>query len=154
VLFYKEGDYLKMGLGDYLRKLVKGRAEVLSNEYIKADLEVKVNINDKLEERISFDEAKQLGVVINEIITNSYKHAFRDNPNPSLSFHANIDSSKQLVIQIKDNGNIETERVRPNDKDTFGLNMIHMICQQLEWKVNHSSSEEGTIFKIIIPANQ
>jgi two-component sensor histidine kinase len=154
MLFYKEGDYLKMGLGDYLKKLVEGRAEVLSNEYIKADLEVEININDKLEERISFDEAKQLGVVINEIITNSYKHAFRDNPCPSLSFYANIDSNKQLVIQIKDNGNTERERVKPNGRDTFGLNMINMICQQLEWEIKHSSSEEGTIFKIVIPAKQ
>lgn len=154
MLFYKEGDYFKMGLGNYLEKLVAGRVDVLSNEYIKADLGVNININDKIEERISFDEAKQLGVVINEIITNSYKHAFNNNPSPSLSFYADIDRDKQLIIQIKDNGNNDKGNVKVNDKGTFGLNMIKMICQQLEWKIDHLSSEEGTAFTIVIPAKQ
>jgi two-component sensor histidine kinase len=44
--------------------------------------------------------------------------------------------------------------VKSNGRDTFGVNMINMICQQMEWKINHSSSEEGTTFNIIIPAKQ
>ena len=150
MLFYKEEGYFKMGLGSYLEKLVAGRIEALSNKYTEADIDIHVNITDRLEKRISFDEAKQLGVIINEIITNVFKHAFFDNDSPFLSFHAEINQNNHLIIQIKDNGNSIKKNTIANN-NTFGLNMVRTICQQLEWEITRLNNKEGTTFTITIP---
>lgn len=154
MLFYKEGDYFRMGLAKYLKQIVESRIEVLSNDYIISNLNVKINIDDKIGGGISFDEAKQIGAVISEIITNSFKHAFEGNVNPEISFSADIDNQRRMLIQIKDNGNCESKKIENGSDGNFGLSMINMICQQLEWEINHKINESGSDFTILIPVKQ
>lgn len=153
MLFYVEGHYFKIGLAKYLHDLVEKRTKALASQYVAANVNVKIDVDKSIEQRVSFDEAKQLGIVINELITNVFKHAFKDHQSPIINFKAVADNeSENLMIQVIDNGlGIEAESAFRSE-NSFGLKMIRATCKQLGWKFQTESPgpEQGSTFTLTI----
>ncbi len=150
MLFYKEGNYFKMGLAKYLQDLVKKRTTILSNQYTDVEVDIKIDIESDIEQKVSFDEAKQLGIVVNELITNMFKHAFVDSQSPSIVFKAYIENNSKLIIKLVDNGvGIDVESIYKNE-NSFGLKMIKATCKQLGWQLGMQNVIQGSEFSIQI----
>lgn len=93
---------------------------------------------------ISADKAIPLGLMINEILTNSFKYAFNNNPKPHLEVKLRT-GNNNLILTIQDNGpGIEIEL--KNNK-TFGFKLIDIFCKQMygEFKVNNNMGTCVTI---------
>jgi two-component sensor histidine kinase/tetratricopeptide (TPR) repeat protein len=93
----------------------------------------KLKINFDLDDlEILADKAIPLGLIMNEILSNSFKYAFTDISHPQLDLSLKK-VNKGVIITIKDNGKgISADE---QNKDSFGYKLIRMLCKQLHAKL-------------------
>lgn len=116
-----------------------------SQKHIFYNVESSVS-GDNLE--ISLDVATPLSLIINELITNAFKHAFKDiaTPKIEITIH-NIDSEMHEIV-VKDNGVGLPQNFNFDNPKSLGMLIINSLSEQISASVNYNSSEEGTEFKI------
>lgn len=114
------------------------------SKIFEAEKEVKFNIN--IPDFICLDSkfALPLGLIISELLVNSYKHAFKHTTSPSISI-AVEQLEKILKIDYSDNGVGISESATPS----FGTNLIQDLTRQIQGKVN-LSNEGGVHYTFTI----
>lgn len=124
----------KINLGDFLSSLSNN----LSRSYEK---EVVVLI-EKEEVFIDITKGIPLGLIANEIITNSYKYAFGDeNVSPQLNIKC-FKTGNNICICFKDNGpgyDLTSENVG------MGLGIIKDLCDQIDGEINFINSNGASV---------
>ena len=111
-------------------------------------ISIDVNADDM---PITIDAAIPLGMLVNEIVTNALKHAFRSRPSGRISviFSGTPASGAQLVIS--DNGIGLPERSLEVTKNgTSGSRIIRSFVKQIRGAM-HVDTEAGTTITIRIP---
>ena len=98
-------------------------------------------------EMMDVDTVMPLGLLVNEIITNSFKYAYKQVDRPSL--HINLtDQGKQLNLEIRDNGPGMPDQ--QTSKPGFGQKLIKALSGQL--KASYSvRNEQGAVYQFTIP---
>jgi len=128
-----------VNLKDYLEEIVTETLTVLPSE------EVEVNGNYVSVELIS-NKALSIGLIINELIINFFKHAHKAGGN-RLELSSELQGN-QLLIQYKDNGPGINEKA--TGKSSFGSFMISSLVEDLKGKMS-SFSDNGLYYQIKIP---
>ncbi|MBU3661731.1 MAG: hypothetical protein FGM41_00835 [Bacteroidetes bacterium] len=90
---------------------------------------------------LSIDQSIPLGLILNELITNSAKHAFAElGETPSRITVCVLQADKKISLNYKDNGcGLETEKL--NNKTTLGLKLLKMLVQELQGEYLITSHE-------------
>ena len=118
----------KVNLGDFLSSLANNLG-ISYNE--KVDVKI-----EKEEIFVDLTKAIPLGLIANEIITNSYKYAFGElNASPQLNIKC-YESDKDVLISIEDNGpgyNLSLEN------EGMGLGIIRDLCEQIDGEIEFSN---------------
>ncbi|TGL40846.1 PAS domain S-box protein [Leptospira perdikensis] len=98
------------------------------------NVEVKMNI---LEEPIELSAKllSSLGIILNELITNSMKHAFNEISNAEIGLNI-FRKEKKLYLEYSDNGVGVPETVSFEHSPGFGLQLIGMLVDQIEGKIS------------------
>ncbi len=139
-LLYGSTDLSKIDFRQYVKTL----AADLAMSYLPHDRQLKTDIDlEHLELDIS--KAVPLGLLANEVLTNSIKHAFRDQPEPEI-FIRQIPDEK-LKIVIGDNGKGLPAEIDLSSAKTFGLRIIRLLAEQLNADLSVESNG-GTIYTI------
>lgn len=76
-----------------------------------------------------------LGIIINELITNSMKYAFKDILNPELSVSVKL-NNKNLAVIVKDNGVGTQVSNKKISSGGFGLSLVGILVEQLGGALN------------------
>lgn len=97
-------------------------------------------------EMMDVDTVMPLGLLVNEIITNSFKYAYKEVARPSLHITLN-DQGKQLNLEIRDNGpGIPEQQTKPG----FGQKLIKALSGQL--KATYAvRNDQGAVYQFTIP---
>lgn len=126
---YESKDLTNINLNQYLIKLI----EYLKSSYILInDVKFKMEIDDI---KLNIDIVIPLGILINEIISNSLKYAFTQNtqhPEISISIKKNQDMYELIA---GDNGKGFDKKMFDTETNTLGLELIKMLSEQLNGKV-------------------
>ena len=85
---------------------------------------------------VSVDIAIPLGLIINELVTNSFKHAFKTVESPKLDIILHKAEKEQLSIEIKDNGSGLPNGFEFDKKGSFGMELIQSLCRQIRAEIN------------------
>lgn len=122
-------------------------------QLLDADPYIKVNMN--LEDIfIPYNKATSIALIINELITNSYKHAFKNINTGEI----NISSYKTqdfLIFIVMDNGNGLPESFDLNNSKGLGLSVIQtMIKSEFKGKLLFKYVEIGCSVEVIVPLNK
>ena len=82
---YQTGSFVKLGMDGYLRRI----CESLRQGRMQGACEISFGVTVNDEATLSLDKAIPCGLVVNELVTNSLKHAFRGRKlgTVSVSFH-------------------------------------------------------------------
>jgi two-component sensor histidine kinase len=139
-MLYGSSDLSKIDFKQYVEKL----ADDLSTSYQPLDRQLKTIISLKNLE-LDISKAVPLGLLTNEVLTNSIKHAFMDEPNPEI-FIKQVQSDA-LTILIGDNGKGLPPDIDISNPTTFGLRIIRLLAEQLNANLNVESNR-GTIYTI------
>jgi PAS domain S-box-containing protein len=135
-----------------------------------------VQIQLDLEEiYLGMDTAVPLGIIINELVTNSLKHAFspdtegeiciklrrtqKNRENKDINNRTNIidskcsvDESNHYKLTVSDNGLGFPENVDFRNTRSLGLQLVNALVEQLEGTIELEKGK-GTIFKIFFKEN-
>jgi len=143
---YHEDGLKEVNMFSYLEKLTLN----LVASYGYDDKQVKVNftVNDL---EIDVDKAIPIGVIANELISNSFKYAFPDHPNPKLQVSLLTRSNDELELMICDNGIGLGPNTSVKDATSFGLKLVHMLTKQLKGKLT-VLNENGLKYTLSFPA--
>lgn len=100
--------------------------------------------------KVDIETAIPLGLILNEMITNSFKHAFTTNATHKEISIAIKEANQSLTLEYKDNGlgfppnfNIETS-------ETLGLQLISGLVEQIDGELSYYN-QNGAIYEINFP---
>ncbi|EOQ96824.1 PAS domain S-box protein [Leptospira wolbachii serovar Codice str. CDC] len=97
---------------------------------------------------ISAKTISSIGIIINELVTNSIKYSFLNRDSGKISFSAKTEN-QLLVICYEDDGIPINSSVDLQSPNSFGLNLINMLVKQLKGNV-YIESSLGTKYRIEI----
>lgn len=90
-----------------------------------------------------------LGLVLNELITNSIKHAFQDDQtDKTININGHADQHN-MTLQYRDNG-VGFDENKTWDTDHEGLSLIHLLIEELKGTIE-AKTDGGAIFTIKLP---
>ncbi len=133
----------QINMKEYLPELVQYLVQ--SYGYPQHRLNLVLDIQ---EIKLAVDKAIPLGLVINELVSNACKYAFKEQTNPQLVVRLNQENKSEIKIEIEDNG-IGFEGSIDNPT-SFGLKMVNMLAKELKAKLVFTTNQ-GTQFKMIVP---
>lgn len=140
--FYQSHDLRKIEVGEYIESLAKYILNSLTPEGNK--IQVDVNVSDVL---LNVDTASPCGLIINELISNSIKHAFPDEKYGKVSIYIGLVRKNKYKLIFRDNGVGLPENINFRDTDTLGLKLINTLVKQLDGTIELIVNN-GTEFKI------
>lgn len=124
-------------LGVHLQNIydTRGRTRILQ------EIPAGISLSDK--NTLSF------GLILSELFTNTFKHAFKDHPDPCIRVRAVEVSDHLLEFNYSDNG-IGIPVNGSNDKFTMGIPLIKDLTRQMNGQMS-ISGEEGLHYSFTIP---
>jgi two-component sensor histidine kinase len=142
-MLYGASDLSKIDYREYATKLTSD----LTASYNHGNIPLTTKIEIETVE-LNINKAVPLGLLTNEVLTNSLKHAFQDVPHPEI-FIKQIPSDK-LKIVIGDNGKGLPSEVNFENPNSFGLKIIRLLAEQLNADLS-VESRNGTVYTLEIP---
>ncbi len=139
---YNEQNLQCLTFSQYAKPL----AEEIVSSYHYKNLDVKITFNI-IEQEVDIDTLVPLGIILNEIISNSMKHAFNNIENPQIDISLKKKPNNRLVLSIKDNGTGLADDSILNQKETIGILLIRSLVTQIDGKLE-IIRERGTNFII------
>ncbi|MDV7186772.1 sensor histidine kinase [Lutibacter sp. TH_r2] len=127
---------------DYIKLLVK---ELTSMYATEKNITTKVNSENMM---FDVDTAIPLGLIINELITNSYKYAFNEGENNELNISINKDKDDYYKLIISDNGPGLNEKINLKKVKSLGLRLVNRLVKQLQGKL-HQNNTNGAYFEVL-----
>lgn len=125
--FYQTDGLSKIDFDDYIKRL----AENLMQSFKVSQSQVALNIqSDKIS--LDIDTAVPCGLIINEIVSNSLKHAFKDGRKGEISIRLNQTEVDTFRLEIGDNGIGMPEGFTLESSDSLGIQLIQALTDQLE----------------------
>lgn len=107
------------------------------------DLTLEVRI-----EKMDVDQALPIGLIINECVTNTFKHAFDQVSKPSLTLTLELDQGYHL--RIADNGNGMDLNKWTQPGSSFGIKLVKVLSRQLDGTCT-MEVKNGTRFDLTFP---
>jgi two-component sensor histidine kinase len=138
---YVAGSYLKVELGHYLHTLVSEFEKTAKSESkpIKFSFQ-----SEPCEQNTS--KALIVGLIVNEILSNSVKYAFSTFKKSIISLSLSC-HGKNVSLQVSDNGKgFNPEEMRK--KNSLGVSLIYDLCEQLDARLTAKSNSSGTSYLI------
>ena len=142
-MLYQKENITSISLGDYVENLT-GQIE---KTIFSGDIKLTTKI-DSRERKINIDSAVPLGLLINEILTNAYKHAFSANEKGNVSVSL-LDNTEECVLTIGDNGKGLPDNLESINKSSMGMELINILSEQLGANLKIERAN-GTTFIITI----
>ncbi len=138
---YQKDNLTGIEMDDYIQHLV----ESLFVSYGISSNKIKFT-TDIAPIRLDVDTAIPLGLILNELVSNALKHAFK-NDGGELLIELK-EKNKKLHFKIKDNGKGVSEKDK-DKKEGFGLRLINSLARKLKATVSLDSAH-GTCYYIEI----
>ena len=145
-LLYRSKDFSSIPVSKFFPALVNSlKDSYMVKEEIKIDLDVHTN-----KDKLNIDSAIPCGLILNEIISNALKYAFKDQKNGLIKvLFTDLHKNKKHKFLLTDSDNGAGFVVPKNIKEskTLGLRLIHGLVQQLDGDLK-IESKKGTKFTI------
>jgi two-component sensor histidine kinase len=137
---YNSGNFESVEAFKYVETLANHLKSIYKQE--NRDILQIINIDPSIQ--LPIEQIISLGLIINEIISNSYKYAFNNNNGSKLEITlAKINNL--IVLEISDDGpGFSKDQIK---EDSLGLKLIEIMSTQIKAKLQ-SSCENGVSYNI------
>ncbi|MDX1901008.1 MAG: histidine kinase dimerization/phosphoacceptor domain -containing protein [Gammaproteobacteria bacterium] len=142
-MLYQSDNLSKIPMKEYINNLFNYLYMIYGIDSNKINCTIDVD-----ELYLDIDMAIPYGLIINEIISNIFKHAFPKNKLGEIQFSLNK-NSKEIVLIVRDNGVGIPESIYPENATSLGLRLIYNLTRQLNGKIT-LNRDCGTEFKLVV----
>ena len=137
---YQSDDLSRIDLAGYVRDLCSHLRQSFLGKGEALELTV-----DAVSISLSLDLAIQLGLLVNEIVTNACKHAFPDGRPGSIHVRLFTEADRDLVLCVRDTGVGLPDASMPNSPDSLGMNLIRALALRVDGTLDIDGSDGTTV---------
>ncbi len=101
---------------------------------------------------LGMDEAIPCGLIINELISNSLKHAFPDNRGGEIMIRGRVEDG-WIVLTLSDTGVGLPTGLDFRNTETLGLQLVTTLVKQLRGRIDINNEQGGTVVSITFPGS-
>ncbi|SNQ60429.1 PAS domain S-box protein [Candidatus Methanoperedens nitratireducens] len=139
---YQSKGLEKIDFDDYIRDLANGLIQSYG-----ANGNIKLNI-DVRDVSLGIDSAIPCGLVINELVTNSLKHAFPDGRKGEIMISLHMTEGNMIELIVSDSGVSIPANIDIRKTESLGLHLVTILVEnQLHGEINLDRSK-GTEFLV------
>jgi len=139
-MLYQSTDLKCINFGDYITKLT----QELFRTYVTSDnIQLNLDVGDIL---LDINTSIPLGLIVNELVSNSLKHAFPHGETGEITvkFHKNND---HYTFQVADTGIGFPEDLDFQKTNSLGMRLVNTLTNQVDGKIELNTTR-GTCFTI------
>jgi two-component sensor histidine kinase len=133
---YQSKDFIEINLKEYIQTLIDNlfSSYNINKEYIRLETDI-----DNIQ--LDIDRLIPCGLILNELITNSLKHAFQDRKDGEIRITIKTVDSDKVLFSVSDNGFGLPEDVDVGNPQTLGLKLIASLTRQLRGDIKYDGKE-------------
>jgi two-component sensor histidine kinase len=139
---YQSQELAKVDLAEYARNLATYLFRVYGDKAQSVSLEIEAE-----GVFLEVDTAVLCGLILNELISNSLKHAFPDGRSGRICIGLQSHREGQLNLEVGDNGVGLPSDLDLGNTESLGIQLVNTLVDQLGGKLEYNS-RNGTNFKI------
>ena len=137
-------EYAKALATDILSSYGNSKGPVGSVQ-LKSDLEPVI---------MSIDLAVPCGLILNELISNAFKHGFASARDGEITVALLANSNGRCLLRVDDNGAGIPSDFDVNTKKSLGLRLVRSLTRQIRGSFELVRTEPGTSARVQFPVNQ
>lgn len=130
----------KIDMKEYLKELSEGLR--VAHSHVTKEIDIHLDTDNVV---TNADFAMRLGLIINELVTNSIKHGFANQDNPRIDIQLREDD-KQIYMVYRDNGKGISEPKDMSRTQSLGVKLIYSITKQLFGNVK-TENQNGVFYQ-------
>jgi PAS domain S-box-containing protein len=135
----------RLNFSDYVNDLVN-HLRMTCHASTEANIEICVNVPPV---NLNLETATPCGLILNELVTNAFKYAFRDGRSGTISISL-IQSEGHLQLIVQDDGVGFTPEIDWQNSPTLGLRLVRILARQLDATLAQVSDTTGTRFSLML----
>ena len=140
-LLYRNNQMTSILFNEYLSELITQISSSFSISKRNIKIELKL-----IELELDIDTAIPLGLIATELLSNSYKHAFGDNPGNIIIEISQLSANK-YKLRISDDGKGLPENFDITKIDSFGLDIVTILTEQINAELK-IYNDKGANFEV------
>lgn len=137
-VLYQEHNFSKINLEKTLKRLVQSASQIYNSD-------VKFNLRT-VPIMLNINQALPVSLIVNEILTNAFKHAFQNVKNPEMEI-AIHEKEENVYLFVRDNGRGMPDNFNLNKSESLGFQLINTLKNQLKADLEIHSND-GVNFKL------
>lgn len=139
---YQMNDASKVNLQLFLDQLISN----IQTSFVHDNLDVEIDLNCQ---KVSLEmlHAVPLGMILNELITNSFKYAFRNRKKGKIGVEYVVNQN-EVDLNIFDDGEGLRDDFEKDKSKSLGMKLIWLLAEQIGGKVIYSKSQGMSRFTI------
>ena len=142
---YQSGNLSSIRFDEYLNELVQ---YIIHGYGLTSGVVTKVKITKA---SFNIDLSVNLGLIVTEVLTNVYKHAFQSLQEGKVTITLQPLDEKTFQLIIEDNGiGLKSTTSAKTKKSSLGLEIVQALSEQIEGKMNFES-KNGLKFTLDFP---
>jgi two-component sensor histidine kinase len=135
---YRSTDYHSVAMAEYLPFMVGEMVRIFPQaRTVKVDTAVE-------DFSLGVGKLVPLGILLNELISNSMKYAFQGKEGGRIGVSASLKDGRAVLV-VEDNGTGLPETVNVDESSGFGLRLVALLVKQLKGEIR-IEREKGTRF--------
>ncbi|MCK6648833.1 MAG: GAF domain-containing protein [Bacteroidia bacterium] len=138
-LLYQSKSYSSVNFKKYLHELLQNLSETFSNQAKGMTLVPKIN-----DVELPVSIAIPLSLIVNELVTNSYKHAFKTTGKGTIEIELS-ENEKMVELIVKDSGPGFTPQ--STKRSSVGLEILDALIEQINATLVYNNTN-GSTYKI------
>lgn len=138
---YLSKDLANIDVSGYLNALIRDLVHAYS-----VGIELKLDLNIQVR-TLTVDALVPLGLLINEVISNSFKHAFKGRHSGTIIVHLHGDEANGLHLRIGDDGIGLRDKSHWHKPQSLGMELIQTLAGQLDANVELADGP-GTLYTL------
>jgi two-component sensor histidine kinase len=139
---YQSENFADVNVEDYVTELVMNLADIYELEF-HVDFKIDIQINN-----LTMDILTPFGLLLNEIISNSFKHGFKGKTEGDIVISATHPEKGKVKLLVGDNGIGFSLPETESESKSLGLQLIHILSDQLEGTLTQTE-DHGTTYEIV-----
>ena len=138
---YQSGDLAHIDFQDYIMALTN---DLIATYSINCDIFLDIKVDPI---KFSIDTIIPLGLLINEIISNTLKYAFVNRNKGIIKIHLTKLDDNKFVLIAGDNGVGMPKAIFEGENTSLGVELIKIFTEQLDGEIKQLETE-GTVYEL------
>jgi len=139
---YQSDSMTKIDFENYIQGLIREYNDTLSS--MTKNVAIDIRVKDVY---MDINDAIPCALIVNELLTNSLKHAFPGGRRGTISVDFHVDEQGLYQLTVADDGVGIPREFDIKNNDSLGMQLIHALTHQLKGSISHESGP-GTKFML------